>query len=450
MNKLLSDTAIRAARYLATLPERPVTPSREALAAIADFPEALPNDGASPETVVALLDQIGSPASIANAGPRFFGFVTGGATPASLAANWLASAWDQNAAMEAVTPAVARLEELSRRWLLDILGLPPASGAAFVTGATVANFTALAAARHAILARENWNVEAAGLFGAPDVNVIVSKETHPSVFKSLGLLGFGRDRVTAVPTDSLGQMQLDKLVLTDAPTIICAQVGNVNTGGSDPVGEIAKRIAGSNAWLHVDGAFGLWLRASERLGANLNGIEHADSWATDAHKWLNVPYDSGVAFVKDAQALKQAMAISAAYLPLEGSVRNPSDFTPELSRRARGVEIWAAVSELGKTGIGAMVERHCDQARRFADGLAEAGYDILCPVTMNQVLVSFGSTAENRRVIEAIQEEGTCWCGITKWQSQTAMRISVCNHMTSDDDVELSLAAILRVAAAVL
>ncbi len=446
MRELLRDTAERAANYLEGLADRQVAPSDAAVAALDRLGGGLPKSGTPASEVVAELDALAGPATMAMAGPRFFGFVIGGSTPAGLAANWLAGAWDQNTCIETVTPATSRLEQIARDWLLELLGLPADAEAAFVTGATVANFVSLAAARHAVLRRAGWDVEADGLIGAPDVRVIVSEETHPSVTKSLGLVGLGRTRVDSLPTDSAGRMRTESLTLDDRPTIICAQVGNVNTGASDPIGELAEKIEDRNVWLHVDGAFGLWLAASERHRDQLTGVELADSWATDAHKWLNVPYDSGLAIVRDRDALRSAMSITAAYLPMESGARNPADYTPELSRRARGVEIWAVLRELGAAGVEAMIDRHCEQARRFAKGLNDAGFEILAPVVMNQVLVSFGSPRRTADVIAAIQQEGTCWCGITAWQGHTAMRISVSGHSTTNADVDQSLAAMIAVA----
>ena len=303
---------------------------------------------------------------------------------------------------------------------------------------------------HAVLAAAGWDVEADGLFGAPPITVVIGEEAHPTLIKALGLVGFGRNRLVRVPMDGQGRMRAEALPPLTAATIVCAQAGNVNTGAFDPVGEIAERTREVGAWLHVDGAFGLWAAAAPRRSHLLAGSELADSWATDAHKWLNVPYDSGIAFVRDADALRAGMAVTAEYLPAPSGVRNPSDFTPELSRRARGVEVWAALRSLGRSGLGDLVERMCRHAERFAEGLAASGYEILNDVVLNQVLVSFGEPEETERVIAAVQADGTCWCGGTVWQGRTAMRISVSSWATTDDDVDLSLAAILRAAQDVL
>jgi glutamate/tyrosine decarboxylase-like PLP-dependent enzyme len=378
------------------------------------------------------------------AGARFFGFVIGGALPVTVAANWLATAWDQNTGLYEPTPATSTLEEVALGWLLDLLGLPATAAGGYVTGATMANFTALAAARHAVLARAGWDVEGAGLFGAPAITVVIGDEAHPTLLKSLGLLGLGRSRVVRVPVDGQGRMRADAFPAIAGPTIVCMQAGNVNTGAADPFAAIVPRARAAGAWVHVDGAFGLWAAASPRLAGQLAGVEGADSWATDAHKTLNTPYDCGLAFVRDGHALRAAMAITAEYLPTETPHRNPSDHTPELSRRARGIEVWAALRSLGRSGVADLVERLCRQARRFAEGLAADGHAILNDVTLNQVLVAFGDAGLTKRVVANLQEDGTCWCGGTVWQGHTAMRISVSGWATSDDDVERSLEAVRR------
>jgi glutamate/tyrosine decarboxylase-like PLP-dependent enzyme len=326
---------------------------------------------------------------------------------------------------------------------LDLLHLPAECAGAFVTGGTVANLCALAAARHGVLRRAGWDVEARGLFGAPEITVYVGAEIHPSVTKSLGILGMGRNRVVKIPVDHQGRMIAQSLPPITGPAIICAQAGNVNTGAFDPIDAIGLRARAAGAWLHVDGAFGLWAQAAPSRRYLTAGISEADSWATDAHKWLNVPYDSGLALVRDRDALKASMAISAEYLPTQSEFRNPSDFTPELSRRARGVEVWAALRSLGREGVAELVERNCAQARRFAAALSSAGLEILNEVVLNQVLVSFGDAEKTARTIQAIQEEGTCWCGPTVWQGRTAMRISVSSWATTDADVDRSIAAIV-------
>jgi len=447
LRELLNETAERAIRYLESLPERRVAPSEDDVEALTAFRVPFPAEPISPDSLLKQLDELGSPATMAMPGPRFFGFVIGGALPATVAANWLATAWDQNSGLYTTTPVTAVLEQIALDWLLDVLQLPPETGGAFVTGATVANFTALAAARHGVLARAGWNVEADGLFGAPPITIITSAETHPTVYKSLGMLGLGRNRAVRVPVDDQGRLRANAIPAITGPTIICVQAGNVNTGSFDPIPEVCERVHEAGGWVHVDGAFGLWARATPAHAHLAAGLEAADSWATDAHKWLNVPYDSGVAFVRDADSLQASMAITAEYLPTETDYRNPSDFTPELSRRGRGIEVWAALGSLGRSGLAEMIERNCRQARRFAEAFTSAGYEVLNEVVLNQVLVSFGEPEKTNRIISEIQKDGTCWCGGTVWQGKTAMRISVSCWATTDTDVERSLEAMLRIAA---
>lgn len=446
LRDLLQLTLDRASRYLEGLGNRNVIPSPESILRLQDLRGPLPAGPSDPREVLAQLDALGSAATVATAGPRYFGFVTGGSLPAALAANWLAGAWDQNAALEVMSPVAAVLEEVTLQWLLDVLSLPSEAGGAFVTGATMANFTALAAARHSVLKDIGWDVEAQGLFGAPPVTVVVGEEVHVSLLKALSMLGFGRERVIRVPADDQGRMLADALPEIDAPAIVCIQAGNVNTGAFDPAKRICQVAHEAGAWVHVDGAFGLWAAASPQRSHLMNGVAGADSWATDAHKWLNVPYDSGLAFCRKAGNLRAAMSATASYL-LHGDKREPCHYTPEMSRRARGVEIWAALRSLGRTGLADLVERDCRYASLFAKGLSLAGYDILNDVVLNQVLVSFGNEHTTRHVISGIQEDGTCWCGSTIWQGQFAMRISVSSWATTEEDVERSLEAMLRIAA---
>ncbi|MCJ7590868.1 MAG: pyridoxal-dependent decarboxylase [Woeseiaceae bacterium] len=446
LRSLLVDAAERGIAYREAGAARRVAPSPEAVAAATKFIEPMPDIGADEKHVLAMLDEVGSPATVMMTGPRYFGFVIGGSLPVTVATNWLTTAWDQNVGMHEVTPITSTLELVAMDWMIDLFGLPAGTAASFVTGATIANFTALAAARNRVYSDIGWNVEADGLIGAPPVTLIVSEESHPTVFKSLGLLGFGRNRVVRAPVDGQGRIDASRFPAVKGPTIICTQAGNVNTGAFDPIADICDVAKPKGAWVHVDGAFGLWAAASADRSHLCSGFAAADSWATDAHKWLNVPYDSGIAFVRDTAALKSAMSITAEYLMTETRFRNPSDFTPELSRRARGVDVWAALKSLGKQGVAAMIDRCCSHARRFAAGFEEAGFDVLNDVVLNQVLVSFGDDATNRKIIDEIQKDGTCWCGVTVWQKKTAMRISVCNWSTSADDVDRSLEAIIRIA----
>lgn len=443
---LMQDAAQRAIRYLDGLPQRSIWPSDAALSRLDAFAEPLQRETVPAESVLAKLDELGSPATVASAGPRYFGYVVGGALPAAVAANWLATAWDQNAHHWAGSPVATRLEEVALGWITELAGLPQGTGGAFVTGASIANFCALAAARHALLATLGWDVEARGLYGAPEIQLVVGEEVHSTVLKAVALLGLGRERVIRVPADGQGRMRTDAVPEINGPAIVCLQAGNVNTGACDPMADIIPRARAAGAWVHIDAAFGFWAAASPRHAALVEGMALADSWATDAHKWLNVPYDCGLALVRDPGALRAAMSISAAYLPDE-QYREPSRFGPELSRRARGVEAWAALKHLGRDGLAALVERCCAHAQRFATGLSAAGHEVLNEVLLNQVLVSFGSPEQTRRIIAAVQAEGTCWCSGTEWQGHTAMRISVTSWATTGSDVERSLAAILRIAA---
>ncbi|HEX8983871.1 MAG TPA: pyridoxal-dependent decarboxylase [Bryobacteraceae bacterium] len=442
---LIESAARRSALYLEGLGERRVAPRPEQIAALCELDFDLPSGPRDPEQILDLLDRVGSPATVASAGSRFFGFVIGGSLPAALAASWLASAWDQNAAMAVASPAAAELERIAARWLLEILGLPAESGAGFVTGDTMAMFTALAAARHALLARVGWNVEDDGLFGAPPITVVLSEEAHVTVHKCLGLLGLGRERVVRVSTDSQGRMRASALPRLSGSTIVVAQAGNVNTGSFDPAEEICAEAHESGAWVHVDGAFGLWASAAPARAHLTRGVEAADSWSVDMHKWLNVPYDCGAAIVRDRAQLRAAMAANAAYLKMDDA-SDPSLHTPELSRRARGVAVWAALASLGRSGVAGLVERTCRHAARFAEALRAAGYEVLNEPVLNQVLVSFGDDDATRRAIAAIQEDGVCWCGGTVWQGRAAMRISVSSWATTGEDVERSLESMLRAA----
>jgi glutamate/tyrosine decarboxylase-like PLP-dependent enzyme len=445
MDDLLHDIARRSTDYLNGLESRPVFPPVEAIERLAALDTPLPDQGLSAAEVAALLDEVVGPATVASAGPRYFGFVTGGSLPAALATNWLAGAWDQNAAFAVMSPAAAALEQVALRWVLDALNLPAGAAAGFVSGATMANFTGLAAARHALLERLGWDVEARGLFGAPELKVVVGDEAHASLMKALSLVGLGRDRVTRAPVDGQGRMRPDALPPLDSATIVCIQAGNVNTGAFDPAAAVCAVAQEAGAWVHVDGAFGLWAAACPSRARLAAGFELADSWAMDAHKWLNVPYDSGLAICRHPAALRGAMTVNAPYLA-PGDQREPCHYTPEMSRRARGIEVWAALRSLGRAGLAELIERNCRQAARFAEALAEAGHTVHNEVRLNQVLVSFGDAEATRRLIAAVQAEGTCWCGGTTWRGHAAMRISVSGWATRDEDVERSIAAILRAA----
>jgi glutamate/tyrosine decarboxylase-like PLP-dependent enzyme len=437
--------AEKSYEYLRGVGSRNVAPIASALAALEKLHESFPDGPSDAVNVVAMLDKLGSPATVTTTGGRYFGYVNGATLPASLAASWLANTWDQNAAFRVMSPVAAELEEVVLRWVCEALGLPGECEGGLVTCATMANFTALCTARQALLARLGWNVGEDGMFGAPPIQVVVGQEVHASILKALKLAGFGSKRVTAVEADGQGRMRADKLPRLDKNTIVCIQAGNVNTGSFDPAREICERAHEQGAWVHVDGAFGLWAGASPKYKHLVAGFELADSWGTDAHKWPNISYDSGIVLVHDGMALREAMTMNAAYLQ-PGTRREPMHHTPESSRRARGVELWAGLKSLGRSGLAELIERTCGHAQRFAAGLREAGLEVLNDVVINQVLVSFGSPQKTLEVIRRIQEDGTCWCGGTVWQGKTAMRISVSSWATTEADVEKSLAAMIRIA----
>ncbi|MHC4945782.1 MAG: pyridoxal phosphate-dependent decarboxylase family protein [Planctomycetota bacterium] len=444
-NNLLRKVTEYASNYLSLLKSRGVGPAPIAIDRLSRLDEPLPEDPTDPEEVVRQLNEIGGPATMGSAGGRFFGFVVGGSLPAALAAHWLAAAWDQNMGMRVLSPAGAAIEKIAGEWILDLLNLPQESHVSFVTGTTMATLTGLAAARHTVLKRAGWDVEADGMFNAPPVKVILGAEAHATVYRALSLLGLGKSRPIVVPVDGQGRMRADCLPLLDGPAIVCIQAGNVNSGAFDPAREICARAHEAGAWVHVDGAFGLWAAASPERARLLEGFADADSWSMDGHKWLNVPYDCGVAVVRHREALKKALALRAAYL-IKDEEGDPMDFTPEASQRARAVDVWAAICSLGRSGMAGLIERTCGYATRFAEGLRRAGYEILNEVQINQVLVSFGEPDLTRRIVRAIQEDGTCWCSGTVWQDRVAMRISVSSWATTDEDVERSLEAILRIA----
>jgi glutamate/tyrosine decarboxylase-like PLP-dependent enzyme len=444
-DELMKQAAEIARKYALEIGGRRVAPAKPDLDNLAKFREPFPNAPSDPMQVLAKLDEIGSPATMATTGGRYFGFVIGGTLPASLAANWLAGAWDQNAALRVMSPVGAELEEVVLRWVCEALGLPVNCEGGLVTCATMANFTALVTARQALLARAGWNVADDGMFGAPPIDVVVGDEVHASILKALTLAGFGKKRLIRVEVDDQGRMRADKLPALNERTILCIQAGNVNTGAFDPAAELCARAHEKGAWVHVDGAFGLWAAASPKYRHHTKGLEQADSWATDAHKWPNVNYDSGIVLVKDGKALRAAMTMTAAYLEA-GALREPMYHTPEASRRARGVELWAALKSLGREGLSSLIERTCSHAQRFAEGFRKAGFGVLNDVVINQVLVSFGSSEVTQKVIRAVQESGTCWCGGTVWHGKSAMRVSVSSWATTEADVDLSLETISRLA----
>jgi glutamate/tyrosine decarboxylase-like PLP-dependent enzyme len=439
-----------AAKYLDEVSSRHVggTASRDELWRALGGP--LPAAGSDPVPVLRQLAADAGPGLVANAGPRYFGFVTGGAVPVTVAADWIVSAWDQNGGLYVAAPAAAVIEDVVAGWLLEILGLPSTASVGFTTGCHMANFTCLAAARHEVLRRVGWNVETDGLQRAPKIRVIAGGEVHVSAVGALRYLGFGTAEIEIVPADNQGRMRADALEAalstSDAPTSVCAQAGNVSTGASDPVDAIVTSAHARGAWVHVDGAFGLWAAAVPELRAQVAGIERADSWATDAHKWLNVPYDSGLAIVADAAPHRAALGLKASYLQRgTDEERVGMDWAPESSRRARSTPLYALIRSLGRDGIAEIVRRNCALARRMAERLAkEPGVSILNDVVLNQVLVQFKDDDTTRQVIAKVQAEGTCWAGGAFWQNKQAMRISVSNWSTTEADVDRSADAILR------
>lgn len=441
---LLADAQDRARRYLATLAERPVAPATEGLAGLDTIDVDLPLYGRDAAAVLAELDEVASAATVATAGPRFFGFVNGGALPVGVAAAWLTAAWDQNGALSAMAPGAARFDAVALRWIAEVLGLPAGVGGAFVTGATMANATALAAARDAVLAAAGWDAAADGLVGAPPIQVVVGAEAHATIAKAAGIVGLGRRGFTVLPADDQGRIVASSLPELTAPAIVCLQAGNVNSGASDPFGPLIRWAHDAGAWVHVDGAFGLWAAAAPATAPQVAGVEGADSWATDGHKWLNLTYDSGICLVRDPAHLAAAVQTDAPYL-VTGGGREPMHLTPQSSSRARCFEAWAVLAHLGRQGIADLVDRTCAHARRFASGLADAGFEILNEVVLNQVVVALpdAEPAALDELVAAVQRDGTCWVGPTTWRGRRALRISVSCWATTTDDVDRSIDAIV-------
>jgi len=461
MKSLLTQTTEHAEAYLRDVADRPVKATLTSAELRATLGGPLGVGGEEPAAIIERLASAAVAGTVASAGPRFFGFVTGGSLPVAVAADWLVSSWDQNAAIFALSPLMAVVEEITATWLKTLAGLPESMSVGFVTGCQMANFTALAAARHHVLQQAGWDVEARGLAGAPPLTVITSDESHYTIFMALRLLGLGAATAIRVPTDSQGRMRADKLhetlAATTGPTIVCAQAGNVNTGGFDPIDDIAqavqdaRRLPGRYIWLHVDGAFGLWAATAPARAHLVRGIARADSIATDGHKWLNVPYDSGLIFCAHPDAHRSAMSLSAAYIQATDVERDSHEFVPEESRRGRALPIYAALRSLGTSGVGDLVERCCQLAARMADQLKTHPHvRILNDVVLNQVLVRFESPgcdadALTRAVIARVQDEGTCWLGGTTWHGMAAMRVAVSNWSTTADDIDRSAVAILGV-----
>lgn len=449
--RLLKDAAARSAKYLESLPERRVAPGPEALKALERFDEPFPQRPGEPGASIALLDDVGSDATIASAGGRYFGFVTGGSLPEALAAHVLAAAWDQNAALSTMSPVVAKLQQVSSDWLIDIFGLPRDSGCFFVGGATVANLCGVVAGRDALLAEVGYDVAGQGLEGAPPMRVFSGAATHSTTAKVLSIAGLGRDRLESVEVDGEGRLLADRLPAVDGPLLLLAQAGEVNTGAFDPLAEIAdwaeeRRASGRGpTWVHVDGAFGMWAAASPRHRNLTRGLGRLDSWATDGHKWLNVPYDCGIIMVRDPAALRRSMSAQASYL-VEGEVLEPMHHTPQSSQRARCIEVWAALRSLGREGLAELIDRCCRHATRFAEGLTDSGFEVLNEVVLNQVVVALADEKQTLEVLATLQESGVGWLGPTRFAGRSAMRISVSSWATTEADVESVLSALRQAA----
>ncbi|HEY0660504.1 MAG TPA: pyridoxal-dependent decarboxylase [Lysobacter sp.] len=445
----LARASAHAAEYVRTVPTRRVAPDPDAIAALARFDQSLPLTGCDAVSVIDQLHALGSPATVATTGGRFFGLVVGGSTPAAMGAAVLAASWDQIATLEATAPSAVHLERIAARWVLELLGLPMHCSVGFTTGSSVANLTGLAAARDAQYRKLGIDLKQLGLAGAPPLRVVLSEQAHVTVFKALCLLGIGERQIERVPCDAQGRMQVGQLPPLGADCIVCLQAGNVNSGASDDFARIVPVARAAGAWVHVDGAFGLWAAASPDKRALVADVHLADSWAVDAHKWLNTPYDCGLAICADPQAVHAVMTTQAPYLTV-GQHAAPKDMVPEFSRRARGVEVWAAIREMGRDGVAALIDRCCAHAQRLASGLHGLGYEVLNDVVLNQVVATIGDGDAIARVVAAVQGEGECWFGATVWQGRPAIRLSVASWATTEEDIQRTLAAIQRATSAAL
>jgi glutamate/tyrosine decarboxylase-like PLP-dependent enzyme len=441
--RLFEKAKQHALDYMDGANSRRVFPSKDALARLAEFDEKLPDDGTDPGHVLDMLHTIGSPATVAQTGGRYFGFVNGGITPAGLAARWLADAWDQNAALYVISPVASVLESVCEKWLIDLLGLPAQTAAGFVSGTSTATLCGLAAGRDELLKRANWDANAHGLFGAPQLRVVLGEQAHSTVYKALSVLGLGRERLERVPVDDQGRMRPDDVPALDERTLLILQAGNVSSGAFDAFEEICANAQKAGCWVHIDGAFGLWASASKKRKHLTQGIELANSWSADAHKTLNAPYDNGIVFCRDRDALAGSMRMSGDYIVYSEN-RDGMLFTPDMSRRARSVEMWATLKNLGRSGVAELVDGLCDTAALFAQRLAAHGFTICNDVCFNQVLVTCGSAEATAATLETVQRSGECWCGGTQWKGQPAIRISVCSYMTTAKDVDRSVQAFVR------
>jgi glutamate/tyrosine decarboxylase-like PLP-dependent enzyme len=443
--ELWQAAAEMAIEYATSVDERRVAPDSAAVEALAALAEPLPDRGVASLDTVRLLHAAGSPATVASTGAHYFGFVTGATYPVALASSWLAASWDQNAGLPAMSPVATKLHDVVATWLVDLLRLPPSTAVAFVTGATVANATGLAAGRDALLAELGWDAQANGLFGAPEFPVVIGERAHSTLAKSLGLVGVGRQRVHVVEADAQGRLRPDRLPNIEGPVLVCAQAGEVNTGAFDPFDEIADWLAERSGWMHVDGAFGLWARADPSRAELVAGMDRADSLATDGHKWLNVTYDCGIAFVRDVDDLRRTFAATADYLPADIGFE-AMHHTPQSSQRARAVEVWAVLRTLGRQGVADLITRSCDAASTIAERLRAGGLTILNDVVLNQVLVRLVDGPTTAALVGAVQADGRIWCGPTEWAGATAMRISVSSWKTGLEGAEFAADVILECA----
>ena len=426
--------------YMQNVLDRPVFPEAEAIKNLAVFREKLPDQPVDPYHVLEKLHQFGSPATVAQTGGRYFGFVNGGIVPTALAAKWLVDVWDQNAALYVMSPIVSVLEEVCEEWLVDLLGLPQNTAAGFVSGTSTASLCGLVAGRDHLLRKNGWDVSSRGLFGAPEIKVVLGAGAHSTVYKALAILGLGMDRLIQVPTDEQGRMRADLLPELDSNTLLILQAGNVNSGAFDPFVEICSKARAADAWVHIDGAFGLWAAASPRLKHLTAGIELADSWSVDAHKTLNAPYDSGLILCRHRDALTQALHMTGSYI-IYSENRDGMLYSADMSRRARAVELWATLMALGRSGVAGLIEDLQQKAVYFADCLRQAGFTVLNEVCFNQVLVTSGDPQQTKELLKLIQASGECWCGGASWHGDDVIRISVCSYRTTRQDIDRSVRA---------
>ena len=441
--KLFEQAQSYAYAYMDEVNHRCVYPDATTIEKLSAFEEPLPADPQSATEILKLLHEYGSPATVAQTGGRYFGFVNGNAVPVALAARWLSDVWDQNAVLHVASPTVAKLEQICEQWVCDLLGLPPGTGIGLVSGSSIAIVCGLAAARHVILKNQGWDVNEDGLFGAPPFQVVVSQQAHSSVFKALSLLGLGKNRVTLIPADSQGRLDTTYLPPLDSNTLVILQAGNVNTGSFDDFETVCNLAQSTGAWVHIDGAFGLWAAASPKTQYLTKGIEKADSWSVDGHKTLNTPYDCGIVLCKNRNALIEAMQASGSYIQYSEN-RDNMLYTPEMSRRARAVELWATIKFLGQSGIADLIDGLCERALQFAEQLKANGFHVLNDVVFNQVLVACNSPEITKATLTSIQASGECWCGQTVWQDMPAIRISICSWSTTSDDIERSVQAFVK------